>query len=158
MRAHVAAVPERAGTARRGCLRSPVLACASAASCCAVLMWFTLGCATIIHGRHQEMQLSTDPPGATVQDKGKTIALATPAEVVLSRGSSHKLCFTKEGYRPVTVPMFQQFQARWLFLDVVTLGLGHLVDMGTGALYEIRPSTVHLVLEPIEPGQEAQAR
>lgn len=149
MRAWKASVPRPVGAVRRRCLSASVLRHTLAASCCAALTCFTLGCATVIHGGHQKIQLSTDPPGAAVQDKGKTIAMATPVEVVLSRGSSHKLCFTKQGYRPVIVPLFQQYQARWLFLDVITLGVGHLIDIATGALYEIRPEYVHVILEPL---------
>jgi hypothetical protein len=118
--------------------------------CLVVLMCFTAGCGTILQGTKQTIRLTSDPTGADVLDEGRKLSVTTPTEVELSRGASHKLCFNKQGYKSVTVPMRRQPIFMWWFFDAFSLGVGNLIDATTGALFEIRPESVHVILEPIE--------
>lgn len=119
--------------------------------CCLVaLTCFTTGCGTIMQGTKQTIRLTSDPAGAEVLDNGRMLFVTTPTEVEMSRASSHKLCFNKPGYNPVTVPMIRRPIFKWWLLDSFSLGIGNLIDAATGALFEIRPRNVHVILEPIE--------
>jgi uncharacterized protein YceK len=62
------------------------------------------GCATIITGSHQKVQVSSEPSGATVRvdDKDEYV---TPARIRLRRNTDHQLVFTKDGYVQETVKL-----------------------------------------------------
>ena len=68
------------------------------------LVLMGVGCATIIHGTHQNIAVNSSPSGAKVivwgVEKGKT-----PTIINLPRGESGNLIlrFEKEGYEPVEV-------------------------------------------------------
>ncbi len=55
------------------------------------------GCATILHGSHQNVRVETDPPGATASADGQTIT--TPGVLKLHRKATGlEVVVEKEGY------------------------------------------------------------
>jgi hypothetical protein len=140
------------------------------------LVIFTQGCATLHNGRHQEILVTTDPAGASVEIHcGKTQpAAVTPATVRLPRRVEQcSLVLTREGFRPETV-VFDSSTSRWAWanlagpiiggtsgatrhsdqafidflLGAVVGGAGFGVDAMTGAMWELQPARVELTLVP----------
>jgi hypothetical protein len=137
---------------------------------------FTQGCATVHHGRHQEISVVTDPAGANVEVRcGKTQTTAvTPATVRLPRrADTCSLVLTRPGFQPETV-VFESAPSVWLwgnfagpiagglsgatrhsdqaFIDflfgVLLGGIGFGVDAVSGAMWEWEPGTVERKLVP----------
>jgi hypothetical protein len=54
------------------------------------------GCATLIHGSHQTIPITSDPPGAQLNIGGSQYI--TPADVSLARDQEYQAVVTKPGY------------------------------------------------------------
>jgi hypothetical protein len=108
-----------------------------------------LGCATILRGTKQTVTITSDPSEADVIDQPSGTAFVTPATVKLSRGQYHTLHARKAGYADQQLPMRREVSVGyWIADGLGTLFIGTAIDFGTGAIFHIKPRTVHLVLEP----------
>lgn len=98
-------------------------------------------CATIIHGKKQDIQVTSTPPGAVV--RVGDIATTTPGEITLDRSKPrYTLVFEKEGYKPVTVELRRGLDG-WLFGNILLGGIiGIAIDFLTGSAYKIYPGDV----------------
>lgn len=141
----------------------------------AVVM-FTQGCATLHHGRHQEISVVSDPAGADVEIRcGKAQPPAvTPATVRLPRRAENcSLLLTRPGFQPETV-VFDSSPSRWTWLNLAPPiaggvlggtrghahaftdflfgallgGIGFGIDAITGAMWELTPATIERTLVP----------
>jgi PEGA domain len=133
----------------------------------AACVWIT-GCATLAHGRKQEVVVSSEPPGAQVLLRGEGIGL-TPTRVTLPRRDSHlTLRFEKAGYQPAEL-LLRRSMSGWIVGDLAwgpqfaNQGLSSTsqqataaavvpatflgVDLLTDAAYKL-PSQVQVVLKP----------
>jgi hypothetical protein len=101
-----------------------------------------LGCATMIRGTKDSLQVSSEPTGALVElsdgQKGTTTCQFTCA-----RNQSMLVKISKEGYHPETVTVYPTLAGAGVIL-------GGLIDYGTGAVYNLTPNPVHVVLKPKE--------
>lgn len=83
------------------------------ASFLGLAMLMTTGCATLAHGRHQDMVIQSDPPGALLHVNG-TPSGVTPATVQLRRSRPAVLRLEREGFQPVEVRIRRK-PSRWLW-------------------------------------------
>jgi hypothetical protein len=136
----------------------------------------TQGCATLHHGRHQEIRVVTDPAGATVEVRcGKPQpATVTPTSVRLPRRVEQcSLILTRPGFHSETV-VFESSPSGWVwgnfaapvagaasgttrqsdqafgdfFLGALLGGAGFGVDALTGAMWQLEPAKVERKLAP----------
>ena len=136
----------------------------------------TQGCATLHHGRHQEISVVTDPAGATVEVHcGKEQpATVTPATVRLPRRVEQcSLILTRPGFHSETV-VFDSSPSGWVwgnfaapiagaasgiarqsdeafndfFVGALLGGAGFGVDALTGAMWQLEPAKVERKLTP----------
>lgn len=134
------------------------------------------GCATAHNGRHQDVEVVTDPAGATVEVRcGNPQPVAvTPTTVRLPRGVDDcSLVLTRTGFRPETVA-FESTVSGWVwgnfaataaggvaaasrqsddaFIDIliggVLGGAGFGIDAMTGAMWQYEPPRVVRTLTP----------
>jgi hypothetical protein len=66
----------------------------------AAMAWLLVsssGCATLINGRYQTIQLKSDPPGATAAIDG--VVVVTPGDVRLKRSRDYRVLFKKGLFR-----------------------------------------------------------
>jgi hypothetical protein len=103
------------------------------------------GCGTIMHGRYQEIQLRSDPPGA--QATVGQFSVVTPAAVVLQRGHTHRVQFTLDGYESTEREINRRLSG-WAILGCFFGLAPYFVDLGTGGAYELRPELIAVDLEP----------
>jgi hypothetical protein len=112
-----------------------------------VASW-TMGCATIVQGPHQSVEISSDPPGARALVLPANIELITPGEVNLERKLAHTVLFELDGYRPATG--YLDRTSSHTTLGNVILGgfVGMAIDRSSGAIYRLIPDPLHVVLDP----------
>jgi len=103
-------------------------------------------CASIIHGRRQEVAVSSNPVGATVSD-GSNV-WTTPTKVSLPRNSAQLLTVSKPGYQPQTVRLERTISGV-VFANILAGGvIGWGVDAISGAQWKLLPETVDVTLVP----------
>lgn len=113
---------------------------------------FSSGCATFANGRHQRIQIETNPPGATASVQGSkrqknasSLRLETPGEVVLHRKEKQVvLRIEKDGYEPFEVAL-KRGPSAWTPIggaSLLSLGIltglvegGAATGLGIGAIY-----------------------
>jgi len=109
-----------------------------------------LGCSTVLHGGTQAVTFDSKPPGATVR-LSNGMEFMTPKVVSLPRSKTQRVTFEKEGYEPQKVYIATEF------LPIPTLFgnllIGAVVDLMTGAAWELEPGYVRIELlkeKPVE--------
>lgn len=106
-----------------------------------------LGCATIISGKRQKIDISSVPLGATVsvdgEERGKTPLITK----VRRKGKTHTIRIELDGYEPYTVTLHRKFNA-WYIGNLVFGGIiGFIVDPITGAMYKMDTKQVEAQLQ-----------
>jgi hypothetical protein len=84
------------------------------------------GCATMIHGKYQDVALDSNPPGATATvtptmsergpsylDPKKTYTVTTPATLRLRRDNTYRVELTKPGYKLATTKVVSSYDWAW---------------------------------------------
>jgi PEGA domain len=102
------------------------------------------GCATLIHGSHQTIPITSDPPGAQLNIGGSQYI--TPADVSLARDQEYQAVVTKPGYETQTMEIHSSFSAATL-VDLIFI-IPWAVDLADGAAYSLEPETVQIHLQP----------
>jgi hypothetical protein len=113
------------------------------------------GCATIVHGRTQQVLVSTNPPEAFVSDGTNT--LQTPATLELKRDKDYLLTISKPGYATETVQITHVLNAMVAGNILVGGLIGWGVDAVSGAHWRLVPETVSVTLNPLSDGEATQA-
>ena len=109
-----------------------------------------VGCATMFGSTSQKVFVTSDPIGAIVVDSATGESFVCPVVIIMSKRESHTLTFRKEGYRQVDFSLRREASVKWWVIDAFTLGIGNIVDATTGALFDIAPPKVYVVLEKEE--------
>lgn len=97
----------------------------------AILVNFT-GCATLFSGSKDEVELSSEPPGADVYINGQKRG-TTPFSLMLKKGREYAIEFKKQGYDDKIFHMSYSLGAGWLILDILGGLIPVIVDAITGA-------------------------
>ena len=106
------------------------------------------GCATIIHGRRQNVSVSTNHPGATISDGVNTVT--APAMLNLKRDRDYLLTISKPGFETETVKVTHVIDGL-VALNLLTPGvvIGWGVDAISGAQWRLEPETISVNLRPL---------
>ncbi len=104
------------------------------------------GCATIIHGSHQDLPIKTMPPD--VMAKIDNQSCVTPCTLRVSR-LAEKISFTREGDTEKIYPLFKNVNTFYVYFgNAIFLFpgafIGAAIDQQNGAKYTIEP--VNIVL------------
>jgi len=92
------------------------------------------GCATMIRGTHEQLQLSSNPEGVVAQlSNGQSCT--TPCSLSEPRDSSFAVTFSRDGCDSQMVSVFPTVAGSGILL-------GGLIDYGTGAVYSLEPNPV----------------
>jgi hypothetical protein len=105
-------------------------------------------CATMFNGTTQQVNISSIPPGATVQLDG--ITATTPSSVSLKRGKSYVVKAEKDGCQPAETKIERRFSMKTL-LDLVWLPYGTIIfgiiDFASGGAWYLDPENVNVALQ-----------
>lgn len=100
-----------------------------------------VGCASIIHGKMQEVSFNSVPSKATVTVNGEVKGL-TPLVADLKRKNNHNIVIELQGYEPYEIAL-KRATSGWLLGNVLFGGLiGLAVDAITGAMYKLEPTVI----------------
>lgn len=128
------------------------------------------GCASIVRGSSQEINISSSPDQATFEirdNKGDSTPITgvTPGKVTLKKGAgyfkggSYTVKLTKPGYAPSTVNVDSSLSGWYIGGNLLVGGLiGYLaVDPATGAMWKLEPENLQVGLAPLVVPQAAPA-
>ncbi len=105
------------------------------------------GCATVIHGKNQTVEILSSPVGADVLVDGQPRG-TTPLKTEMRRGESHIVQVQKPGYLTETTMTTTKMNATPI-LNVVLGGVpGLAVDLVTGSGTDVTPGSVGVSLVP----------
>lgn len=108
---------------------------------------FFSGCATMLHGTRQTINVTSNPSGAIVTD-GCTL-WKTPAKIDLKRKHDYQLSIFKKGYKPQVIRLKRAMAGAIvanLILPGSVLWLG--IDAANGAQWKLIPEAVTVKLKP----------
>jgi Short C-terminal domain len=92
------------------------------------------GCATMIRGTEEPLQLTSLPSGARAVI-GSGQSCTTPCSIHLARNTSTVVTFEREGCETAMVSVFPTLAGAGVIL-------GGVIDYGTGAVYNLQPNPV----------------
>ena len=108
---------------------------------CITLCFFS-GCASIVHGKMQNVSLSSSPLGATVIIDGMKVG-KTPLTKDLRRKDNHYVRFELDGFLPYEDAFIQQTSG-WVWGNMLFGGLiGLAIDAINDAPYKLTPEKIH---------------
>jgi hypothetical protein len=118
---------------------------------CASAIWLS-GCASIMRGATEGVDIESTPPGATVTVLPYGEVYETPARIEIRRKRAVTLLIEKEGYRSTRIYLDREpdrsadlFYHANLILGGLAVGMG--IDRDSGALYKLVPNPVEASLE-----------
>lgn len=109
------------------------------------------GCATVVNGPTQTVEVLSDPPGATATLERSRMSVTTPGsfELVRKRGR-YEITFSKPGYRSVTVAVVRKQSYATAGNLVLGGSIGANVDENSGSNYRLEPDPVKVALVPVD--------
>jgi len=114
----------------------------------AICVRLAIGCATIIHGTTQEIDITSAPDQAEVWIDGARMG-TTPTKVTLKRNGTFQVTVKKEGYKEATVKISGTTSA-WIIGNVIFGGIiGCGIDFISGGAYDLKPERVDINLTKI---------
>jgi uncharacterized protein YceK len=119
----------------------------SIAACVAIFCLLLSGCATVISGTTQKLDVSSTPAGATLTVRPGEKRYVTPVQLVLSRRDGpYYLKFEREGYEPYRL-LVTRTTNPWMWGNLLfsPLGMiiGNIVDVHSRAAFKLTPEEVH---------------
>ena len=106
------------------------------------------GCATIVHGSHQEIEISSSPVGAKVRIDDTEVG-TTPLSVKLQRSEDHIISVGIEGYEEAELKVTNHVTG-WvcgnLALIVVFAPVGIAIDFISGGFFAFSVDQVYVKL------------
>jgi hypothetical protein len=98
-------------------------------------------CASIMHGTHQDVGISSNPTGAAVSVDG-LLKGNTPVIANLTRKDNHIVRIELAGYKPYETTLTRSVSG-WVWGNILLGGLiGLAVDAISGGLYNLTPEQV----------------
>ena len=120
-----------------------------AAFCC---LLFLTGCGTVINGTRQQVEITSNPPGARLWVDGQPCGV-TPASIELRRKLSHNFTVRKDGYDEgfgASQPKLDKL----IYVTGILLGLvGGIVDYYAGGAYYLVPDKFLVEMNPLKEGE-----
>lgn len=115
---------------------------------CALIALLSLtSCATIIHGKSQDVTINSEPAGASVLCDGEKVG-NTPVVLTLARKQDHSITIVKNGFHQQDVDLKRKLSATTL-LYALPLGLVWFgIDNQYGAQFEFEKE-LKLRLKPL---------
>jgi maltose-binding protein MalE len=121
----------------------------------AAIAALSAACATVTRGTKEAWTVESEPSGARVTTNLDGVSCAaTPCTFKIPRKSEFTVQITKDGYKPVNTQVTNQVAnagAAGMAGNVLVGGvIGIGVDAVSGAMLELKPNPLHVVLEKAE--------
>ena len=110
-----------------------------------IIVYMSVGCASIINGTTQDIQISTNPDNAEIWIDGANYG-KTPSRVTLKRKSSYLISLKKEGHKETSVKIEGKVSS-WIIGNIIFGGIiGCGIDFISGGAYELYPELLSINL------------
>jgi len=112
----------------------------------------TSGCATLFSGSSDEVTFESEPPGAMVRingiDKGETPVTVSVDRDAVWFSDRKQVTMLKDGYEDRSFEM----QTEWVPISILNIftGVGWAVDVYTGNMWKLQPTSYDMKLEKEE--------
>jgi hypothetical protein len=119
------------------------------------------GCATILRGTKEKVNVTSEPLGAKVSVNGKVVGKTPLYGLKLKRKEKHTITIEKEDHFPYEASIDQQLNKGWLWTSLLTnavnftYGVGAIVDWKMRAIYDFSPVSIKLEQDHYEIGKKA---
>jgi uncharacterized protein YceK len=104
------------------------------------------GCATIVSGTTQKINVTSNPSDA-IAKIDNNLSAKTPTVFTLERRSDHTLELSKEGYKTTTVLLRRTFNGMATGNILIGGLIGTGIDAASGATNKIIPEKIDVILE-----------
>lgn len=108
----------------------------------------TAGCATVVTGPEQALQINSNVTGAEVLINGVLVG-KTPFSGMVKKGPTSNVVVRKEGFKERTVQLSTEIEGAFWGNIIIGGLLGSTTDAGTGSMYRYAPNTIQVDLEPV---------
>jgi hypothetical protein len=107
-----------------------------------------IGCASIIHGTTQDINISSAPDQAEIWIDGAKMG-STPTKITLKRKDNYLVTIKKEGYKEATMKI-EGTASAWIIGNIIFGGIpGCVIDLLTGGAYDLKPEYVDINLTKV---------
>ncbi len=114
------------------------------------------GCATILSGTSQTVEVRSAPHGARVVVDGRDVG-TTPLKAEFKRGVPHTVQISKDGYLDETVVTTTRGNGEIAFNLIAGGGVGAVIDLASGAATHVTPDAVAVdLVEEARPQSDVQ--
>ena len=115
---------------------------------------FVAGCATIVRGSSETIEITTSPSGAMIKLSSGQSA-RSPSTFEVPRKGTIFVTITKDGYETVETKLISSIEGASLGLgtaaNLLTLPVvNDVVDYNSGANYSHKPNPLHVELTPLK--------
>jgi hypothetical protein len=116
-----------------------------------VLSFFFAGCASVLSGPSQSIEINSNIPGIGVYKQGQYLG-STPLKIELQRQSRLTLTLERKGFVSRTLTLKTRTNGNvWWNLPFTVFGLtGISTDYGSGAVYEYSPHRFYVIMRPVK--------
>ena len=113
-----------------------------------VLVMVSSGCATILDGSSQPVNIDSSPHGARIYVNGVEVG-TTPLSMLMKRSKSTMILAKKNGYEDQQLALQTKINNTF-WVNILTGGpLGSTTDYASDAMIEYSPNMYHITLNPI---------
>ena len=107
------------------------------------------GCATIVNGTSQKIQVTSEPAGAAVLVDEKS-SYSTPVKLRLERRRDHMVVFSKDGYESQKIKLTHVISEAVAGNTLCWGPLGWVFDICAGTQYKLVPDPIRVELKKQE--------
>ena len=111
----------------------------------ASMLALSTGCATVLKGKYETINVMSDPSGARVTVNGSSVGV-TPISVRVDGTRDVSLLISKDGYSTSNTYVTSSVGAGWVILGLFTFPFS-IVDLATGDWKSLDQSNVGVVLD-----------
>ncbi len=112
----------------------------------AIIIIFFDGCASLLKGVNEEVNIISEPNGAKVYVNGQMLG-KTPLQIKLSAKNTHYIEFVKDGYEKKTFILSSSVEGQWIILDIIFGLFPVIIDAATGSWYNFDNNYAGVFLE-----------
>ena len=109
-------------------------------------LFLSTGCATILKGSHETVDITSDPSGARVQINGVDVG-STPISAKVNGTNDQLIQVRKEGFESRSMMITSTVGAGWVIVDIICFGWPLLIDAITGDWKSLDRNDAHFVMD-----------
>jgi hypothetical protein len=109
-------------------------------------LFLSTGCATILKGSHETVDITSDPSGARVQINGIDVG-TTPVSAKVDGTENQLIQVRKEGFDSRSMLISSSVGAGWVIVDVICGVWPIVIDAITGDWKSLDRNDAHFVLD-----------